>query len=513
VQENPAGRLLSGGLSRARNKLGAWLWPPAAPETEQPIWRGIYLVAAAAFAARLAVAMCSLNFPYPDEIFQYLEQGHRLAFGRGLIPWEFRVGMRSWLIPGGIGILLGGLDAMGLGRPGVYLPVVRGLLCLLATSIVFSSYFLGRRLSGERAGRLAALFCALWYELVYYAHKPLSDVLAVYAVVGALACVRGGPYRTRPLLLGALAAAGIVLRVQMAPVALFLCLVVLLSQEKGTLPRFGIAFATVVLLAGLLDLLTWGAPFTYYVQSYRANVVLGVSGVFGTAPYHWYLQALMAASAGLAGVALAWGALRLRRAWLPMGAVLATLLPHMLIGNKEYRYVFVVVPLLLVLLAQMVGDRSIGLAKLKPARILTVAFTAIFLILSTAGLSRALPGQGLAYSLPPLLRQPTMDAYLFLARQKHVEGVLDLHQPWWASGGYFLLHHPVPLYHLSDLQSGVLPRNDIHRYVSHLLCRTGQCRAEGFERVAVFGDLEILRQEGAPRAAETNPRYSMHVFE
>ena len=34
-----------------------------------------------------------------DEVMQYLEQGHRIAFGYGLIPWEYRLGIRPLLIP------------------------------------------------------------------------------------------------------------------------------------------------------------------------------------------------------------------------------------------------------------------------------------------------------------------------------------------------------------------------------------------------------------------------------
>ncbi len=37
---------------------------------------------------------------YPDEVMQSLEQAHRLVFGSGLVPWEFRDGARSWLLPG-----------------------------------------------------------------------------------------------------------------------------------------------------------------------------------------------------------------------------------------------------------------------------------------------------------------------------------------------------------------------------------------------------------------------------
>ena len=43
---------------------------------------------ALAFAARAAVALSGDFILHPDEIMQYLEQGHRLAFGNGVVHWS-----------------------------------------------------------------------------------------------------------------------------------------------------------------------------------------------------------------------------------------------------------------------------------------------------------------------------------------------------------------------------------------------------------------------------------------
>ena len=52
-------------------------------------------VCALAVALRMAEAIAFPGYEYPDEIFQVLEQAHRLAFGNGIIPWEFAEGIRS----------------------------------------------------------------------------------------------------------------------------------------------------------------------------------------------------------------------------------------------------------------------------------------------------------------------------------------------------------------------------------------------------------------------------------
>ena len=66
-----AAALLEGVLHRQTGMTG--------DDQPEPPWKYLPLVLALAFAARAAVA---------DEIMQYLEPAHRLAFGNGVIYWE-----------------------------------------------------------------------------------------------------------------------------------------------------------------------------------------------------------------------------------------------------------------------------------------------------------------------------------------------------------------------------------------------------------------------------------------
>ena len=51
---------------------------------------------------------------HPDQIYQSLEQAHRLAFKVGFIPWEFRDGARSWFFSGLVAGMWQGLDWLGV---------------------------------------------------------------------------------------------------------------------------------------------------------------------------------------------------------------------------------------------------------------------------------------------------------------------------------------------------------------------------------------------------------------
>ena len=60
-----------------------------------PIWRAPNAVAAIALALRVAAALWSEHLSHPDEVFQYFEQAHRLVYGYGFLPWEYRFGVRN----------------------------------------------------------------------------------------------------------------------------------------------------------------------------------------------------------------------------------------------------------------------------------------------------------------------------------------------------------------------------------------------------------------------------------
>ena len=75
-------------------------------ERRAKTWNLLPVILAGAFIIRVALALSTDAIPHPDAIFQYLEQAHRIVFGNGIVPWEYRYGIRSWLIPGFIALIL-----------------------------------------------------------------------------------------------------------------------------------------------------------------------------------------------------------------------------------------------------------------------------------------------------------------------------------------------------------------------------------------------------------------------
>ena len=155
--------------------------------TDAPIWKYFVPVLVLAFAARAAIALSGDFLLHADELYQVLEQGHRLAFGNGLVPWEYFYGVRSLLLPLVIAGTLMVFDVFGLGQPVWYVDGVKLLFCAISLLIPAGMYFFARQHFGETTGRIAMLAGAFWYELVGFAHKPLAEFMATGLLLAALA--------------------------------------------------------------------------------------------------------------------------------------------------------------------------------------------------------------------------------------------------------------------------------------------------------------------------------------
>ena len=470
--------------------------PPEARREPAPAgaWRGLYGLVALGLGLRLAVAFASESVHHPDEVFQYSEQAHRLVFHYGVIPWEYRFGARSWLLPLFISGPLEASRLLRLDDPAYYIPLVKIVFCLLSVSLIVSVYRIGRNLVSEAVGRLAAVFACFWYELLYFAPRSLADVVATYFLVFALACATERAGRPRTILFGLSLAAAAALRMHYLPVVAFL---LLLAASNWRWPALGRSIAVLlgaVLLVGFLDDVTWGRWFASYYNYYFYNVLHGFATTFGTMRHDWYLRKLTLASAGLFPLVILLSLCFLRRLWIPLVWLLLVVGAHTLVPLKDYRFIFPAVPILLVMTAAVT---LLLAARAMPARTTQAAWaaTGLVVLIALAGIFGRLPREHDIYPIRPLYAQDELRAFVFLHREADLAGLLLEGVHWSQTGGYYYLHRNVPLYLATETEAmrrenGAGPR----AYVSHIVCPASMHEINGYTPVARFGAVEVRKQ-------------------
>lgn len=403
---------------------------------------------------------------FADETFQYLEQGHRLAFGDGIVPWEYHDGIRSWLLPGAIAALMR-VGALFGDSPLAYLWLVRGACVLLSLSVVWAGFRCGEHLFASLAARSAGngaaasdsaglwpaivtgLFCAVWFDLVWFAPVVLTETVAAHLVIlGVLiaepsARRRAAGIDRRMIAAGACLGLAVCLRYQYAPAIALITLV----QYRLCWPAWRDAVmggAVVALLAGgVLDWLTWGAPFQSIWLHFLRNTVDGVGSAIGVDPPVYYLGYLLVAfwpAPLVLGLAV-WGAIKAPGP-IPALAVgaLATVLIHTAVPHKEVRFIYLALAVAPILIGLGV---VLLLERLRPGRAGLVSAAVVVLVWAGLSVAGAVgPALGPRWSL----NRPVIEAFLAAHRLPGLCGLAVRDMRLIDNGGYAYLHRRVGLY-------------------------------------------------------------------
>lgn len=304
-----------------------------------------------ALAARMAIALCFPNTIHADETFQYLEQAYRAVTGRGLVPWEYQAGVRSWLLPGLVTPVIVVARAVST-APMVTAGAIALAASLASLVIVIAAYTLGRRVGGPAMAIAAAVLVAFWPEMVLMSPHVLADTVSAIPLAAALAIGYRPAGGTRAGT-GALVATGLLLalagliRPQLLPAAAVAGVWIAGVERRG---YAALAAGALPALAafGLLDWLTWGAPFASVLGYLKVNSA-GVAAAFGVTPFYqyagqevhiWTVGVVLIAATALAGM---------RRLPLVAAVAFVVLATFSAVGHKENRFIYPALPLLFML--------------------------------------------------------------------------------------------------------------------------------------------------------------------
>src|SRR5487761_736790 len=334
------------------------------------------------------------NIVHPDEIFQTQEPAHRLAYGYGVVTWEWREGIRSWVFPAFLAGVMRATTWLGRGSSG-YVWGIAIVLSLISLTTVWFGFSWAKRASGVDAAIIAAGACATWYGLA------------------------------------------VSLRIQLAPAVAFAVVYFCYPNWRKRFLPLAAGFLLPVLAFGLVDAFTWSYPFQSFFRYFWVNAIEGRSALYGTQPWFWYLLVLAVQMLPLVILSL-FGVGRCPfLGWI----VLIILASHSMISHKEVRFIYPVMPLVVTL-------AGVGIVEI--ANDFNESFKNPVLAPKViVGTGLVLCGL-LSYWVAPRFPYWQKDsggvaAFGQLSKNPGICGVGLYEVPWFETGGYTYLHQNVPI--------------------------------------------------------------------
>ena len=245
---------------------------------------------------RIYASMTSIAQIFPDEIFQTLEPAHKLIFGKGITYWEFKVGARSWFLPGIIAGIYKFLDVIGVKDPlyiNIGVKIFFSIFNSLAVSVVYILF--RRHYFPKKEAFLFTLPLAASYLLSYISVRTISESAALPAMVFAVYFASNYIEKeTKKDLLFAVLAAGTayMIRFQTCIFAFGLATAVFLTAKKRFQAAliFGFGYVGMMLLQGIMDIFTWGKFCQSLLTYLDYNIIRKVSDNFSVSPWYFFLK-------------------------------------------------------------------------------------------------------------------------------------------------------------------------------------------------------------------------------
>jgi hypothetical protein len=413
--------------------------------------RILLVIAALGLAVRIVVGLMLPNIIHQDETFQYLEQGHRLVYGTGLVPWEYVVGSRSWLFPG---LIAGVIEIARIFGPSpeTAATAVMIFISILSLAPVVCGFLWGWRIGGLPTAIAAGALNAVWFELVYFSGHTLSEALAAdVLVVGLYLAYPGAPEnRWRWLALGGVfLGLALIFRIQLGPaIAVGVIAICGTSFWRRWLPLLAGA-AVPILLSGLLDALTWSWPFQSMALNLWINIGQGIAAGFSKSPLYQYLSLAVTYWSGAFVLIVALALVGARRLPVLLLVALTIYAAHTLLSHKEYRFTYPALPLITTLVgigSAVAAQRLVGLNPDRRGRIGLLVGVPLFWAATSLILARGREFYPLWYR-----DRGSIEAMRIINRDPAACGVAIYSADLWdRNGGYAHLRGGMPLLALTD---------------------------------------------------------------
>lgn len=396
-----------------------------------------YLIIVIAIFLRLFVTFFSGGFIHSDEIFQTLEQGHKLTFGYGLVPWEFKIlHQRSFFYPYIISFLFRLFLFLNYDT---ILFSIRLIHSLFSIFIVIGIYYIGKELYDEKVGLIVAFLSSIWWENIFYSSRTLNSSFSANFLIPSLALFIIGTKKNYRYLFfsGILLGIGFMINFTIAIflIPIFLTLMYY-NNIKKILLYFLSGFLLICLFQGLIDLFTYDSFFISPINFFKQDVIEQVSIQFGVEPFYYYFTSILKNWSFLSILFVPLFIIGLKNirktSYLIIDSIFLPLIILSLIPHKEYRFIFLFLPLFLLVIANGIFNMISYFSKSKNL--------ILFIILSLVVITSI-------YMLFKVDWSPKKDlcsAMRYVGNKNDSTGVIVL-DTWSESCGYVYLHKNIPI--------------------------------------------------------------------
>ncbi|MFT8369156.1 MAG: hypothetical protein ABF646_10445, partial [Acetobacter papayae] len=236
----------------------------------------------------------------PDETFQYMEPAFRLVTGHDVMTWEWRSGIRSWLIPCIIAGLLQLSFFLHLGHSIVF---VKFVFATLSLGMVALFVWFGWLRNGVAGAWVCGISAAFWPDIAHASFRTLSETIGGNALVcGALLGEitldrhRIHAVRSRFFLIsgtGFLLGLSIAIRFQFAPAAVIAVGFLAWRLRGKNIIPLALGFIVPVILLGIVDGMSLDYPYQSIMENFYENIIQNIAkNKYGTSNPFFYILML-----------------------------------------------------------------------------------------------------------------------------------------------------------------------------------------------------------------------------
>lgn len=342
----------------------------------------MYKVFAAFLALRILSVFVVKSWYVPDEYWQSLEVGHKLAFGYGYLTWEWTKGIRSYIYPLCIGALYRALAWFDLDQVNC---LVFGPRILQAILSAISDYCFFRWSNNSKWSIFLITTSWFWF---YTASRTLSNTIETCLTTIALRLYP--KYRSSDSH-GFLWIVALLCFVRPTAAILWLPLCIyhvhksIHSVFELLIKRYLLIGLIVGGIAITLDSYAHGYFIVTPLEFFKANILENVGSFYGTQPWYWYFTTGLPTILGLYTIPFIFAIIQTvqnreiyQERYILLQTILFTLSIYSLLTHKEFRFILPLLPICLFITSDALSKWS------RNASRVTIWLVAIALLISNA---------------------------------------------------------------------------------------------------------------------------------